>query len=66
MGHGSVWELGPAAEKIARKCLRILDAKVLTLGGHLFLLFLFFPVLLNLVVVLYMVGLVVGSLFSRG
>ncbi|CAJ1398140.1 unnamed protein product [Effrenium voratum] len=29
MGHGSVWELGPAAEKIARKCLRILDAKVL-------------------------------------
>ena len=20
MGHGSVWELGPAAEKVARKC----------------------------------------------
>eukprot|EP00913_Durusdinium_trenchii_P014390 g13497.t1 len=25
MGHGSVWELGPAAEKVARKCLRLLD-----------------------------------------
>ncbi|CAL1170248.1 unnamed protein product [Cladocopium goreaui] len=29
MGHGSVWELGPAAEKVARKCLRLLDSKVL-------------------------------------
>ncbi|CAK9101021.1 Deformed epidermal autoregulatory factor 1 homolog (Nuclear DEAF-1-related transcriptional regulator) (NUDR) [Durusdinium trenchii] len=29
MGHGSVWELGPAAEKVARKCLRLLDTKVL-------------------------------------
>eukprot|EP00434_Breviolum_minutum_P028194 symbB.v1.2.024940.t1/scaffold2396.1/size80221/6 len=29
MGHGSVWELGPAAEKVARKCLRLLDSRVL-------------------------------------
>eukprot|EP00435_Cladocopium_sp_Y103_P062274 s391_g23.t2 len=29
MGHGSVWELGPAAEKVARKCVRLLDSKVL-------------------------------------
>ena len=28
MGHGSVWELGPAAEKVARKCLRLLDSKL--------------------------------------
>ena len=48
MGHGrlrlaarvyqmalrSVWDLGPAAEKLARKCLKLLDSSLASLVSH--------------------------------